>query len=80
MKFVQLRDLGGNMKESDLKKLEQSRDLITEVIFENKEIWDKKYIWFSKLMHSQGALKDSINELNEKELRIKQPLVGEGEK
>jgi len=60
-----------------LKKLEQARDLITEVIFENKEIWDKQYIWFSKLMHSQGALKDAISELKEKEWRIKKPLVGE---
>jgi hypothetical protein len=61
----------------NLKKLEKARDLITEVICDNKEIWDKQYIWFSKLMHSQGALKDSISELNEKELRIKKPLVGE---
>ena len=53
---------------------------MSQVIYDNKEIWDKQYIWLSKLLHSQGALKDSINELNEKELRIKQPLVGEGEK
>jgi hypothetical protein len=65
------------MKESDLKKLEQARDLITEVIMDNKENWNKQYIWLSKLLHSQGALKDAISELNEKEWRIKQPLVGE---
>jgi hypothetical protein len=58
-------------------KLEKARDLITEVIFDNKEIWDKQYIWLSKLMHSQGALKDSISELKETEWRIKQALVGE---
>jgi hypothetical protein len=60
-----------------LKKLEQARDLITEVIFENQENWNKQYIWLSKLLHSQGALKDAISELNEKEWRIKKPLVGE---
>jgi hypothetical protein len=65
------------MKENDLKKLEQARDLITEVIFENKEIWDKEYMWLSYLFHCQGALKDSISELKEKELRVKKPLVGE---
>ena len=61
----------------DEKKLEKARDLITEVIMENKENWGKQYIWLSKLLHSQGALKDSISELNEKELRVKKPLVGE---
>jgi hypothetical protein len=66
------------MKEKE--KLEKASKLISEVISSNKEIWDKQYIWFSKLLHSQGALNDSINELNEKVLRIKQPLVGEGEK
>jgi hypothetical protein len=58
-------------------KLEKARDLISEVIMENKDNWDKQYIWLSKLLHCQGALKDSISELNEKELRVKKPLVGE---
>jgi hypothetical protein len=65
------------MKENDLKKLEQARDLITEVIMENKDNWDKQYMWLSYLLHSQGALKDSISELKETEWRIKQALVGE---
>jgi hypothetical protein len=60
-----------------LKKLEQARDLITEVIMENKDNWEKQYIWLSKLLHSQGALKDSISELEQTEWRIKQALVGE---
>lgn len=64
-------------KEINLKKLEQARDLITEVIMQNKEIWDKQYMWLSYLLHSQGALKDSISELKEKELRVKKPFVGE---
>ena len=64
------------MKENK-EKLEKARDLISEVIFENKDNWDKQYMWLSYLLHSQGALKDSIRELNEKELRVKKPLVGE---
>jgi hypothetical protein len=63
------------MKESE--KLEKARELISQVIYENKHIWDKQYIWLSKLLHSQGALREAITELNEKELRIKKPLVGE---
>jgi hypothetical protein len=58
-------------------KLEKARDLISQVIYENKHIWDKQYIWLSKLLHSQGALRDAISELNETEWRIKQALVGE---
>ena len=64
------------MKEH-LKKLEQAKELITEVIFDNKDNWGSQYIWLSKLFHCQGALKDSIKELSEEKLRIKQPLVGE---
>lgn len=65
------------MKQENLEKLRKASQMLTEVIFEYKDDWEKQYLWISFLLHGQGAIKDSIREFEKDKWELKKPLVGE---
>ena len=65
------------MKQQNLEKLKKASQMISEIIFEHKDDWQKQYKWVSFLLHGQGAIKDSIREFEKDKWETKQKLVGE---
>jgi hypothetical protein len=65
------------MKEDNLIKLKKACQMITEVIFEYKDDWEKQYKWVSFLLHGQGAIKNAISEFEKDKWEVKKPLLGE---
>ena len=65
------------MKQQNLEKLKKASQMLSEIIFEHKDDWQKQYKGVSFLLHVQRATKDSLKEFEKDKWEVKKPLVGE---